>query len=80
MQEGATSLRHELSSNDLNNNDNEYDESEAELGDRIVNLSNGYSESSMSGTYQEQNRKKQVGFHFSLTSNCHFNESLKYIN
>lgn len=57
FQEGA-SLRHILSSNDLNNNDNEFDGREA---DQIVNLSASYSESSMSGTYQQQAKTKQVG-------------------
>lgn len=59
LQEGAISLRHDLSSNDLNNNDNEFDDNATELGDQTVNLSNDFSES-MNGTYQHQATKKQV--------------------
>lgn len=60
LQEGATSLRHDLSSNDLNNNDNEFEEDASELGDRLVNSSSGFNES-MNATYQHQAKKKQVG-------------------
>lgn len=61
MQEGVAG-RFNLSSNDLNNNDNEFDGSEEnELENRIVNLSNMYSENSMNGTYQHQLKNKQVG-------------------
>lgn len=80
LQESSSSLRHELSSNDLNNNDNEFDEDATELGDRIVNSSNGFNQNSMSGSYQYQEKKKQVGmrlFMFQLvTSNC---RSINYI-
>lgn len=61
LQESSSRLRHDLSSNDLNNNDNDFDDESTELGDRIVNLSNGFSQNSMSGTYQHQGNKKQVG-------------------
>lgn len=62
LQESVSSLRHELSSNDLINNSNNGFDDDPELENRIVNLSNSFSENSMSGTYQQhQQRRKQVG-------------------
>lgn len=50
-----------MSSDELNNDDNGFDESEeTENGEGIVNLSNSYSENSMSVAYQHQNRNNQV--------------------
>lgn len=51
-----------MSSNDLINNSNNGFDDDPELENRIVNLSNSFSENSMSGTYQQhQQRRKQVG-------------------
>lgn len=60
MQENSASLHHEILSNDLNNNDSEFGEDAAEVEERL-NVSNGFSENSMSATYhQYQPKKEQV--------------------
>lgn len=61
LQEGVTSLRHDVLSDEVNNEDNSFDENEeTENGEKIVNLSNGFSENSMSGAYQHQSRSNHV--------------------
>lgn len=58
FQEGVS--RQDLSSDGFVNND-EFDESEGtETGEGIVNLSNNFSENSMSETYQNQSRTNHV--------------------